>query len=200
MRAKIEVMETDQAERLVLRAIDAAFDEAVRRAPGLIVCRAGCDSCCKRQPFSITQADALRLAEGMRLLEGRDPAVAGGIRDRAARYLSRIEGDFPGDWEAQTITPNPEWREWFYGRHKGLACPVLDPEKGGCLLHEHRPVCCRLYGPLIRIGGAETSGPCELNYAGLAPMEVDLLGVNVDLPELAEAPEPETMIVFAVAG
>lgn len=190
--------DTEQTERQVLVRIDDAFFNAEQRAPGLIRCRSGCDECCKRQPFSITRSDAARLREGLRLLTLRDPETAAGIRMRAESYAIRIQADFPGDWSTRTITDNPEWREWFYSQHRGLACPVLDPASGACLLHAHRPVCCRLYGPLIRINGAETSGPCHLNYAGLTAEEIEARGVNIELPALGAPPEPETMIVFAV--
>ena len=192
----VALTQDEQAERRVLDAARDAFAEAQRRAPGLILCRAGCDSCCRKRPFSITQADAARLRAGMRQLES---ASAIAIRERAAEYAARIERDFPGEWNTGALTDNTEWRDWFYGRHEGLACPALSPETGACLIHEHRPVCCRLYGPLIQIG-EEVSGPCPLNYEGLTADEIQRRAVRIDMPELASPGEgePETMIVFAL--
>lgn len=132
----------------------------------------------------------------MRALDAADPLAAAGIRARAVDYARRIEPDFPGDWSGRTITDNVAWRDWFYDRHRGLACPALGTE-GACLLHEYRPVCCRLYGPLIQIGD-KRSDPCPLNYIGLTPQEIESRAVRLALPRLDEPAEPETMIVFAL--
>lgn len=170
---------------------DAVFAEARAKAGAWIACRAGCDECCRR-PFAITEEDARRLLTGLAV-----SPHAGGIRARARDAWSRMESDFPGDAASGVLTESAEWREWFFARHAGLACPVLDEATGECLLYEHRPICCRIYGPLIEIGG-QTSDPCRLCYAGAAPEDVAATKVRVELPDGAPA-QTDTIIAWALS-
>ncbi|MCX6596904.1 MAG: YkgJ family cysteine cluster protein [Acidobacteria bacterium] len=167
---------------------EAAFQEAKQRAGDWIVCRPGCDSCCRR-PFAITEEDAARLR-----------AVATpGIVARAEAAWARLQADFPGDASTGTLSDREDWREWFFARHQGLACPALDEETGSCLVHQHRPVACRLYGPLITIGG-ETSDPCPLCYLGATAAEIEQTRVTVELPPAPVTPGRETVIAWAFAS
>ncbi|MFN7919822.1 MAG: YkgJ family cysteine cluster protein [Bryobacteraceae bacterium] len=182
------------AEAEILEAADRAFAEACERAPGLIACGPGCCDCCHR-PFAITEADAERLRVGMRALD-REQAAA--IEARAAEAWGAMSADFPGEAESGHLDRSAEWRDWFYARHAGRACPVLDPATGACRLHAWRPVACRLYGPLIRIGTSR-SEPCPKNYVGKSAAEVEAHGVTVELEALAEEGEQgETVVAFAL--
>jgi Fe-S-cluster containining protein len=183
----------DAQEWKALLAIERAFREAKRKGGDLVACRAGCDACCAR-PFAITKADAERLRRGM---GEADPAVAEGIRERARRYREALSIEFPGDLAGGKLTAEPEWRQWFFDRWAGPACPVLDPEARTCLLRKHRPAACRLYGPLIRIGGAAT-GPCGLCYEGAGGEELDRCAVDVGGDWAAEEPGEETIVALAV--
>lgn len=165
------------------------------KAGDWIVCRNGCDDCCRR-PFAITLEDANRLLAGLQLLPS---TVAGAIRARADAAWEAMRGDFPGDAESGALTDSAEWRSWFFGRHSGLPCPVLDPAKGTCLLYSARPVCCRIYGPLIQIGSEtnDTSDPCPLCYSGATPEQVEASRVRVDFPE--DPRGSETTIAYALS-
>jgi Fe-S-cluster containining protein len=66
----------------LIRIVDAATAEAVRRSGARVVCRPGCCECCLG-PFDITQQDAARLRQGLAELE---PARAGPIVERARRF------------------------------------------------------------------------------------------------------------------
>jgi Fe-S-cluster containining protein len=123
--------------------------------------------------------------------------VAGAIEERARAAWKLLEVDFPGDTSTGELTGSEEWREWFFTRHAGLTCPVLDEGSGTCLLYEYRPICCRLYGPLIEIGG-QTSEPCQLCFAGASPEEVKESKVTVTLPESAPV-QSETVIAYALS-
>lgn len=170
---------------------DRAFAAARAKAGEWIACRPGCDECCRR-PFAITEEDARRLLAGL-----ASSPHARVIRERARRAWSTLERDFPGDAATGVLTESEEWREWFFARHQGLACPVLDENTGACLLYEHRPICCRIYGPLIEISG-QTSDPCRLCYAGATPAQIAATKVTVALPENAP-PSPDTVIAFALS-
>gem|GEM_PF-4520529 len=156
----------------LIALVGAAFEEARRRANGGVVCKPGCDSCC-RKPFAITRADAARLRA----------AATGEIVRRAREAWAALAGDFPGDAATGELTGNESWREWFFARHDGLPCPALDEASGECLVYDHRPIACRLYGPLIEIGGT-IADPCPLCYPdGDRPEPV-----RVDLPPAPPAP------------
>lgn len=181
-------------EARILGAADRAFAEAFHKADGLVVCGPGCADCCHR-PFAIAQTDAARLRRGLRELP---EAAASAIRTNAQRRWQAMSPDFPGDAATGALDPSPAWRDWFFARHAGPPCPALDPIARTCLLHAHRPVACRLYGPLIRIGESR-SDPCPKNYAGVAPARVEAMGVTVGEPLLAHpGNEGETIVAFAL--
>ncbi len=173
---------------------DDAFARARQRAGSWIVCRDGCDSCCRR-PFAITQSDAAILKTGLSRLPEQ---VQETIRSRARDAWHRLSIDFPGDTGTGTLTGREDWRTWFFGRNSGVPCPILNTETGGCLLYEARPVACRLYGPLIQIGD-QTSDPCPLCFQGASPAEVTAAKVTVELPPAPES-DGDTIIAFALAG
>lgn len=178
----------------LLEAVDGAFAAARRRAGAWIVCQAGCDDCCRR-PFAITAADARRLQAGLRELDDETRAE---IRQRAAEVREAIALDFPGDWASGALTDRPEWREWFFARHAGLACPVLDLETGECRLYEHRPVACRLAGPLIQIGDGITD-PCGLCFSGASAGEIESTKIALQASEFRErSEEAETLVALSL--
>jgi Fe-S-cluster containining protein len=80
----------------LLRIVDVATADAVRRSGGHVVCRPGCCECCLG-PFEITELDAARLREG---LEQRGPAQRAEIVRRAQR--------FQGDDDEPCPVLNPE--------------------------------------------------------------------------------------------
>lgn len=176
-----------------LLAIERAFRKACRVGGDLIACKPGCDGCCQR-PFAITQADAARLRRG---LAEAPKEVAEGILERARANREAAEMRFPGDLGKGELTADIGLRLWFFARWKGPACPVLDPERGVCLLRKHRPAACRLYGPLIRIG-ATTSGPCDLCYEGVPMEEMSRYEVEVKGDWGDEEARPETIVPLAL--
>ncbi|MEZ5355218.1 MAG: YkgJ family cysteine cluster protein [Bryobacteraceae bacterium] len=185
-------------ESTLLRILDDATAEAQRRAQGGILCAPGCGECCHRM-FAIAAVDAERLHRGLAQLEQSDPAQAAAIRERARKAWDRVKMDFPGDAATGLLTGNEEWRDWFWARTQGVPCPVQDPETQACSMHEHRTAACRLYGPLLRIGG-DWSGPCPKCYPGLSRAEIEPLAVTVegDPGDWGE-PAAETVIAAAIA-
>jgi len=169
---------------------DSAFQQAKERAGEWISCSSGCDDCC-RKPFAITAADARLLQLGIQETGLTD------ITEKAESAWNVMKSDFPGDADSGVLDVNEEWRAWFFHRHQGLACPVLDESTGACRLYAYRPVCCRLYGPLIEIGG-QVSDPCPLCFSGASEIEIQSAKITVDLPE-APAEIKETVIAFALS-
>ncbi len=183
----------DVEEWKALLAIERAFRKACRLGGDLIACKPGCDGCCQR-PFAITQADAARLRRG---LAGAPRELADGILERAKSNREAAELRFPGDLEKGELTADIGLRLWFFARWRGPACPVLDPERGVCLLRKHRPAACRLYGPLIRIGGT-TSGPCDLCYEGVPADEMSRYEIEVNGDWGEGDSRPETIVALAL--
>lgn len=182
-------------ELRVLNLAEQAFQEAQRRAGSLVRCGPGCSECCHR-PFAITAADARRLRQG---LAAADPETRTEIEARAASVARRFDEDFPGDCDTGSLDANDEWREWFFRRHEGIPCPVLDFEQGVCRLYEHRPVACRAAGPLVQLGHAAYPA-CHLNYRGVSDEQRRQLTVVVNDPAFHEpATEPETLIAYAIS-
>ena len=145
-------------DRDFIQILDAALAESARKSGPWLVCRLGCTGCCIG-PFPITQLDGVRLREGLAELERTDPARAGRVIERSREAAAR--GD-QGDEDA---------------------CPVLDPETGGCDLYAARPVTCRTFGPPMR-WGAEPLGICELNFQGATDEEIAVCEVALDVREL----------------
>ncbi len=171
-------------------AADLVFAAARSQAGDGITCHSGCDDCCRR-PFAITAADAARLREGLAELPHADRVE---ILARSAEAWSKMRPEFPGTDEGFFDAPD-DWREWFFGRWHGTPCPVLDLTTGGCRLYGYRPVACRLYGPLIQIGGMESS-PCPKCFPGWTAEAVSATRVSATFPD-AE-PGPETIIPAAL--
>jgi Fe-S-cluster containining protein len=128
----------------LLTTLDTWFAEGVAAAgPGVVPCRAGCNACC-HGPFDISAADAREVAFGVSRLP---PDVASAVRERAAAQLQaghRVVPQWQPPWRPVEAGEDP-----FDAMCDALAtspCPALDPETGGCLIHEHRPATCRLTG------------------------------------------------------
>jgi Fe-S-cluster containining protein len=151
----------DPARELV-QIVDAAMAEAVRKAGSWLACRPGCWQCCIG-PFPISQADALRLREGLAELSARDPARAAAIRRRAQDFAAKDERSGAED----------------------EPCPALDPAAGTCDLYAFRPLTCRTFGPAVRWGG-DALGVCELCFEGASDEEIAACVVDIDTEGLED--------------
>ncbi len=177
-------------DRRLLAGIAGSMAEAARRSGEWLVCRPGCTQCCMG-PFVITQLDALRLREGLSVLDASDPARANRVRERAAAYVEAIAADYPGDtdtgelYDEDSLPPATE----------ETACPALDTETGLCDLYAARPITCRTFGPVTRIAD-DNLAACELCYSGATEEEMARCAVDVD----AEGLEAELLDALAEDG
>jgi Fe-S-cluster containining protein len=154
----------------LIQIVDAALAESARKSGAWLVCRPGCCECCMG-PFPITQTDKIRLQQGLRDLESRDP-------ERAARIRGRARGWAGGDDEP---------------------CPVLDPDDGTCDLYAARPLTCRTFGPPVRCASGALA-ICELCFDGATEEEIAACVVDLD-PGFLEQPDDdgaETTVAAAV--
>jgi Fe-S-cluster containining protein len=149
---------TESGDRDLIRIVDAALAEAVRRSGTWLACRPGCTQCCMG-PFPITQLDARRLRQGLAELELSDPARAANVRERARLAAACAPS------EAADNEP----------------CPALDAATGLCDLYAARPITCRVFGPPMRMNGGPV-GICELCFQGASDEEI--ASCAVEIPEL----------------
>lgn len=106
--------------RLTLPVLDARIEAraaATRDAHPWWPCAEGCDHCCRSLPHLPT----ITRAEWERL------------RDTTARLRPDVQDEIRARTaSAPSVGP--------------LTCPMLDRERGACLVYDARPVACRTYG------------------------------------------------------
>jgi Fe-S-cluster containining protein len=168
-----DLVQIEAGDRRLLAAVSDSLAEAARRSGDWLACRPGCTECCIG-PFGITQLDALRLRKGLEALAETDPERAAAVRSRAEAYV-RAAPVYPGDpasgalWDEDALPPALD----------DLPCPALDPVTGYCDLYAARPIICRSFGPVTRIG-EDTLGACELCYTGAAEQQMLECAVEID--------------------
>jgi Fe-S-cluster containining protein len=168
------LVQIENADRRLLDRIGTVMAEAARRSGSWLVCKPGCTQCCIGA-FGITQLDALRLRAGFAELQKTDPARAAAVRARAAAYIAAIAPLYPGDPKTGALADEDSLPESM----DEVPCPALDPDTGCCDLYEARPITCRAFGPVTRIG-EESFGACELCYDGATDAEMAACAVEVD--------------------
>jgi Fe-S-cluster containining protein len=165
-----------QQDAQLIQIIDAALTDATRRAGQHLVCRPGCTQCC-HGAFAITPLDALRLRTAMADMAVTQPAQAAVIAGRARQYLAEFGPGFPGDPNTGILGSSPEAEAAFEDFANEAPCPALNPESGLCDVYAARPMTCRVFGPPIRIGDADTEAEegfavCELCFTQASPEEI----------------------------
>jgi len=167
----------DELDRALLESLDHGFSVARARAGEKLVCRAGCDSCC-RTLFPITALDARRLRDGMRELHEGSGDRANAIRLRAKERMESILEQTPELMRDGRLTDEVALLDAAFEHHVGMPCPALDAD-GRCELYASRPVACRSYGPPLDFGGVK-SAPCELCFVDADADELDRCRLRPD--------------------
>ena len=200
--------ELDAADAELVRQVDAAVADAVRRCGPLFGCGPGRRDCC-HGPFPISLLDARRLQRGLAELAERDPARAAAVRARAEAAVKRLARGFPGDPRTGLIADDQEAQQRFCMRHGARMCPALDPATGRCEVYEWRPVACRAMGPPVRLGGRDLA-PCPYCFGPATAAEVERCRATLDPERRGDAlnaavealrgRKGDTIIAFALAG
>jgi Fe-S-cluster containining protein len=193
----------------LVQIMDAALEDAARRAGPLLACRIGCTQCCYGA-FAIGPLDTLRLRVGMEELRASDPALASKLEHRARAWIAE-HPSFPGDPATGLLGESDADRAAFESYADEAACPALDPVTGRCDVYAFRPMTCRVFGPPVEVdAGPHADGPayahCELCFIGATPVEVAACAMPVphDLEaSLIEEVErqglhDETIVAFAL--
>jgi Fe-S-cluster containining protein len=173
-------------DQQLVQIVDAALAETERKSGAWLVCRPGCTQCCYG-PFPISQLDAARLHEGMRLLDAADPIRAARVRDRARESVARLAPSFPGNPDTGLLAEDDEAEARFAEFADDEPCPALDPTTGMCDLYAARPMTCRTFGPPVRSGEEGALGVCELCYQGAGDDDIAACEMKPD-PENLEEP------------
>ena len=146
----------EKYEALAMKAAQA-FDRVESDHSDCVRCALGCSDCCYAL-FDLTLIEAIYINH--RFNEAFDPEKKARILEKANkidRQIYKIKREAYGELtsgkdETTIITAMAE---------KRVRCPFLD-EKEQCVLYEHRPITCRLYGIPTRIGKkAHTCGKSD---------------------------------------
>ena len=135
-------------------------------------CRRGCDHCCRNLAAPLP-VSGLEWAYLWEGFQALPADVRAGVRARVAAL--------------------PETRPYV--------CPLLDPERGACLVYAHRPLACRTYGFYVSRGQGSW---CDLIVAHLARRGEDgLVFGNQDAADAdarALGGEPVTLFAWFAAN
>jgi Fe-S-cluster containining protein len=191
-------------DRELVQIVDAALVDAAAKAGAWLVCRPGCTQCCYGA-FAISELDALRLADGMAALRGKNPALEEEIQRRARAWIDEHGADFPGDVETGRLGDTDANRERFEEYANQAACPALDLATGRCDVYAWRPMICRVFGPPVRMEADDghALGHCELCFNGATAAQVAACEMPVP-HELEEKlldgipAQAETVVAFAL--
>jgi Fe-S-cluster containining protein len=179
--------------------VDGAFQSAALRGGPHLLCRSGCTQCCTGV-FAIGPADALRLQQGLAVLQQEDAARAARVQQRAAASWSRLAPQFPGNAASGRldVDENDDPVDTFDDFANSEPCPALDPEHGTCDLYAARPQTCRIFGPPIATG--EGYGVCELCFRTANANEIANAAIQPPAEELSAALDQAAVAAGERAG
>ncbi|HMK37198.1 MAG TPA: hypothetical protein VK463_19145 [Desulfomonilaceae bacterium] len=157
---------------LVCRA-DRLFESVRDRHGDLLSCKPGCDDCCSVY-FQLSLIEAFFLS-GMVRQHLRPTAL-----ERTLARADRIEPLFR---QATTSLAHMHGagRQELSDAAARLRVPCPLKEDRGCVLYEHRPITCRLYGVPQRIRGRVLSCPHNGFREGASYIAVDVDGIQETL-------------------
>ncbi|MBF0451255.1 MAG: YkgJ family cysteine cluster protein [Candidatus Magnetomorum sp.] len=137
-----------QYEQLVSH-VDTVFNQMKNNYPDCITCHAGCSDCCYAL-FDLTLIEAMYIHDKFLSLVDENQRKRlvdnAGAVDRKIHFIKRkaFKASQEGRDEKDIMQD--------IAREK-IQCPLLN-EKDQCLLYDHRPITCRIYGLPTAIGGA----------------------------------------------
>ena len=119
------------------------FGAAARK--NKVQCKRGCHECCSVGFFDITLLDALHLRESLKKVP---PATREKVIAKAKEQLDILEKKGAFSRKDPLLKTLPAI-DAISRRSAKMRCPALD-DNGVCLIYEHRPHICRIFGPTIR--------------------------------------------------
>lgn len=125
----------------LVQMVDAVFDRVKNEYPKEVFCREKCSDCCYAI-FDLTLIEALYLNDKfLKKFTGKEKNDLIEIADKTDRALVKMKRDAykkvqKGTDELEIIAQMSQER---------VRCPLLD-EQNLCVMYEHRPITCRVYG------------------------------------------------------
>ena len=170
----------------LLQIIDAALEDAARRAREHLACRPGCTQCC-HGAFALDALDALRLRETMTSMRKSAPERAARLETRARGYIAEYGASFPGDAVRGILGDSEEDAAAFEDFANEAACPALDPATGLCEVYEARPMTCRVFGPPVLQNAEDDDAAaysvCELCFTEASAETIAACAMTVPVAE-----------------
>ncbi len=110
-----------------------------------VKCKRGCYECCSAGFFDITLLDAIHLRAALKKVPApvRDKVLA-----KANEQLDILEKKKAFSRKDPLLKSLPAI-DSISRRSAKMSCPALD-DNGACLIYDHRPHICRIFGPTIR--------------------------------------------------
>ena len=133
------------AYRQLAREADAAFARVKEQYGDLVRCKQGCNDCCFAV-FEMHPVEAVLIARSFKLLKRKERREVIRRAEKARERLREMKERLAKASEAR----ESQERMLALSRER-LECPLH--HKGGCVLYEHRPITCRIYGAPTAIRG-----------------------------------------------
>ncbi|WP_320043322.1 YkgJ family cysteine cluster protein [uncultured Desulfobacter sp.] len=133
----------------VVSMVDQVFDRVKKEFPKEVFCREKCSDCCYAI-FDLTLIEALYLNHKFNeKFSGPEKATLIAIADKTDRALAKMKRD-----AYKKVKDGADQLE-IVGRmsQERVRCPLLG-ENNLCLMYEHRPITCRVYGIPTSTAGA----------------------------------------------
>lgn len=132
----------------LVQMVDAVFDRVKKEFPREVFCREKCSDCCYAI-FDLTLIEALYLKEKfLEKFTGKDKNDVIEIADKTDRALVKMKR------EAYKKVKNGADELDIIGEmsQERVRCPLLG-EDNLCIMYDHRPITCRVYGIPTSTGG-----------------------------------------------
>lgn len=143
-----------------LEKIDTIFARMENDYPEEVRCRQGCTECCYAM-FDLSLVEALYLNHKFSSLNSDLKNQILIEADKADRRIHKIKKDLYREKQKGT----PEQEILAMASRQKVRCPLLMDD--ACVLYEHRPVTCRLYGIPMQM----ETGTASCSVSGFKPGE-----------------------------
>jgi Fe-S-cluster containining protein len=172
--------------KMLVRKADNVFKKMREDYGGLIPCRMHCYDCCYAI-FGLFLIEAIYLNYHFNSLKRKEKRGALLRAEKADTKLLQIKD------KISLFDDDEEMKVYGLGRQR-LRCPLLSDQKE-CILYEHRPITCRLYGIPVSIDGkasvcGKTGFTKDVTYTtfDLNKVYKELYMLSKDLLEGARSP------------
>ncbi len=171
---------------LFLAQTSELFGQAAKKHS--VKCKRGCHECCASGFFDITLLDAIYLRESLKKIA---VPVRARVMAKANEQLDVLEKKNAFS-RRDPVIKSLAAIDTISRRSAKMSCPAL--ENGVCLIYDHRPHICRIFGPTIR-------GPRRaVRLEGCGYFRKDI--PEADFPILSNYKDEDVLLkaLFAAAG